>query len=132
MKLLLDTHTLLWSLFDRQQLSNTARESILDPENAVYASVISFWEISLKYNLGKLSLKKIKPDELPYYAEKSGYEILEISPGDASSFYRLPVMRHKDPFDRLIIWQAMKNDMALATRDKEISDYLKYGLKIIW
>ncbi|HOW81971.1 MAG TPA: hypothetical protein PK573_05380 [Spirochaetota bacterium] len=53
-------------------------------------------------------------------------------PDDASSFYRLPVLRHKDPFDRLIIWQAIKNDMALATRDKEISDYLKYGLKIIW
>lgn len=41
-------------------------------------------------------------------------------------------MRHKDPFDRLIIWQAIKNDMTLATRDKEMSDYLKYGLKIIW
>ena len=132
MNLLIDTHTLLWSLFDHKNISKTVQECIVNPENAVYISVISFGEISLKYSIGKLSLNNVKPDELPYYAEKSGYEILGITPDEVSTFYKLPKLQHKDPFDRLIIWQCIKNNMTLITKDKELNDYIEYGLKIIW
>lgn len=132
MNLLLDTHSLLWSLFEHARLSKAARESIMDRENEVYASVISFWEISLKYSIGKLSLKNILPDELPRYAEKAGFEILGVTPEEVSSFYRLPAWGHKDPFDRLLLWQCMRNDMTMITRDRELSEYTKIGLKSVW
>jgi len=132
MNLLLDTHTLLWSLFDHNQISKTAHECIISVDNVVYVSIISFWEIAIKYNIGKLSLKNVLPDELPHYAEKAGFEILEITPSEVSTFYKLPKIKHKDPFDRLIIWQCIRNNITMITKDKEISEYLEYGLKIIW
>ncbi len=132
MNLLLDTHSLLWSLFEQVRLSNAARESIMDRENEVYASVISFWEISLKYSIGKLSLKNILPDELPRYAEKAGFEILGVTPDEVSSFYRMPARGHKDPFDRLLLWQCIRNNMTMITRDRELAEYRNTGLKSIW
>jgi PIN domain nuclease of toxin-antitoxin system len=132
MNLLLDTHTLLWSLFDHNQLSKTAYENIINTDNVVNVSVISFWEIAIKYNIGKLSLKNVLPDELPSYTEKAGFEILEITPSEVSTFYKLPKIKHKDPFDRLIIWQCIKNNITMITKDEEISEYLEYGLRTIW
>jgi PIN domain nuclease of toxin-antitoxin system len=132
MNLLLDTHTLLWSLFDHNQLSRTAYENIINTDNVVNVSIISFWEIAIKYSIGKLSLKNVLPDELPSYTEKAGFEILEITPSEVSTFYKLPKIKHKDPFDRLIIWQCIKNNIIMITKDKEISEYLEYGLRIIW
>ena len=132
MNLLLDTHSLLWSLFEHARLSKAARDSIMDQENGVYASVISFWEISLKYSIGKLSLKNILPDELPRYAEKAGFEILGITPDDVSSFYKLPTCGHKDPFDRLLLWQCIRNNMTMITGDRDLGEYRKIGLKSIW
>jgi PIN domain nuclease of toxin-antitoxin system len=132
MNYILDIHTFLWALFDHKQLSDNAASTILSPENTIYVSLISFWEIALKFNIGKLSLKNIVPEELPSYAEKAGFEILELTPAEVSSFYKLPVIKHKDPFDRLIIWQCIKNNMSIISKDKEIGEYTKYGLKIVW
>jgi PIN domain nuclease of toxin-antitoxin system len=132
MNCLLDTHAFLWALFDRSQLSGTATSAILDSENTIYVSVITFWEISLKYNLGKLSLSNVLPEELPEYAEKSGFEILAITPSEAASFHKLPKIIHKDPFDRLIIWQCICNNINMISKDSKIAEYSKYGLKITW
>ena len=132
MNYLLDTHTFLWAIFASQKLSEEAKEIILNPGNSIYVSLITFWEISLKYSLGKLELENISPEELPAVSRQAGFEILPLSEKEVSSFHRLPRSSHKDPFDRLIIWQAIHNDFTLITKDRRISPYLESGLRLTW
>jgi len=132
MNYLLDTHAFLWALFDHNQLSHNASSIILNTENIIYVSLITFWEIALKFSIGKLSLENVSPEELPLYAENSGFEILGITPVEISSFYKLPPISHKDPFDRLIIWQCIQNNMVIISKDSKMKEYKKYGLNLIW
>lgn len=132
MNCLLDTHALLWTLLDPSRLGKKALASISNPEVTISVSVASFWEISLKYSTGKLELNGVIPDELPAIVRQSGFEILPIDEIDAATFHRLPRMAHKDPFDRLIIWQAISRKLALISCDGAFSEYRKLGLKVIW
>ncbi len=132
MNYLLDTHAFLWAIFDNDLLSKQATSIIINPENTIFVSVISFWEISLKFNAEKLSLHNISPDELPKYAEKAGFEILNLIPAEVSTSYRLPKLKHKDPFDRLLIWQCINNNICLISKDSELSEYKVHGLQITW
>ncbi len=132
MTYLLDTHTLLWTLFEDEKLSAKAREVISDADNEIYVSVISYWEISLKFALGKLELKGITPDELPEKAKEIAIETMDLSENDAITFYKLPRLKHKDPFDRLIIWQAICRDIPLISKDKNMADYQQFGLETLW
>lgn len=132
MNYLLDTHVFLWAIFDNDLLSKSASSIILNPENTIFISLISFWEISLKYNAGKLSLHNVFPEELPKYAEKAGFEILNLTPTEVSTSYRLPKLKHKDPFDRLLIWQCIINNICLISKDSELSEYKDHGLQITW
>ena len=132
MKYLLDTHIFLWVIFDEKKLSEKAKKIIKDLDNQIYISVITYWEISLKYSIGKLDLVGIKPDDLPKQAVKVGIETLKLSEDLVSTFYRLPKTEHKDPFDRLIIWQAINENITLISKDKEMEDYKKYGLRTLW
>ena len=129
---LLDTHTLLWTLFEDEKLSAKAREAISNAENEIYVSVISYWEISLKYALGKLELEGITPDELPEKSKEIDIETMDLSEEDVITFYKLPRLKHKDPFDRLIIWQAIRRDLPLISKDKNMEDYQKFGLVTLW
>jgi PIN domain nuclease of toxin-antitoxin system len=94
--------------------------------------VITFWEISLKYNLGKIALEGVGPEELPRIAEEVALEILNMSPNEAATFYRLPRLAHREPFDRLIIWQAIQQKMGLISKDRSFREYQKCGLKVLW
>lgn len=132
MRYLLDTHSFLWSLFSPEKLSVSVKKVIRDRENEIGISVITFWEISLKYSLGKLELIDTEPDNLPIVAEEMGLEIIQFKPQEAASFHKLPKLAHKDPFDRLIIWQAIQQKMIMITKDRKFRDYEKYGLKIHW
>ena len=132
MRCLLDSHSFLWSIFDPVKLSKLARETIRDRENEVAVSVVTFWEISLKYAIGKLDLVNVKPEDLPSVTEETGMDILQLTPQEAASFHNLPRIAHKDPFDRLIIWQAIQQKMTLISKDKEFKDYRQAGLKILW
>jgi len=132
MKYLLDTHSFLWVLFDDEKLSEKVKEIVREPENEIYTSVITYWEISLKYSIGKLELEGISPDELPIKAQEIGIETLEISAEETSSFYKLPKIKHKDPFDRLIIWQAIKRNIVLISKDEEMNNYKEFGLSLLW
>ncbi len=132
MNYILDTHAFLWALFDHTRLPASASSIILDPDNEINVSLVTFWEIALKYNLGKLSLEGVAPEELPSYAEKAGLEILGFTAEEASSFYKLPRLRHHDPFDRMIIWQCIRNNMCLITKDNGINEYAGHGLRTIW
>lgn len=132
MNYLLDTHTFLFSAFSHQKLSKKAEKIITDTENDIYVSTITFWEISLKYSLGKLDIKDIQPEQLLAVANKMGFILLELSPKEAASFYKLPKSAHKDPFDRMLIWQAIQQEMVLISKDAGFKDYLEYGLQLVW
>ena len=132
MKYLLDTHTLLWAVFEPDKLTEKVEKLIQDPTNQVFVSVISFWEISLKYNIGKLELINTSPETLPEIAEEMGIEILDVKSDEAASFYKLPRLAHKDPFDRMVIWQAVLRKMMLVSGDREFRQYRQYGLRLVW
>ena len=132
MNLLLDTHGFLWSLFTLGKLSRAAVREIKSPNNDVAVSVVTFWEISLKYALGKLELTGVKPEELPHFAGQMNLEILPITAAEASSFHKLPRLSHKDPFDRIIIWQAIQRKMNLVSKDRDFKAYRKFGLRTFW
>ena len=132
MTYLLDTHTLLWTLFEDEKLSEKTRDAISNAENEIYVSVLSDWEISLKYALGKLELEGITPDELPEKAKEIDIETMDLSEEDVITFYKLPRLKHKDPFDRLIIWQAIRRDLPLISKDKSMEDYQPFGLVALW
>jgi len=117
---------------DPDRLGPKARDIIQEPDNRIFVSVISFWEISLKYALGKLSLINVLPKQLPEAANQMDFEMLTLSAAEAATFYRLPNIGHKDPFDRLIIWQAIQNKMPLISKDKKCRNYNALGLKLIW
>ncbi len=132
MSCLLDTHALLWTLFDPTRLSKKVVDCIQNPEVTVSVSVVSFWEISLKYGTGKLQLSGVIPDDFPAIVRQSGFDILPIAEIDAATFHHLPRMEHKDPFDRLIIWQAISRKLSLISQDKAFVEYRKLGLKVLW
>ena len=132
MNLLLDTHVFLWSLFTPGKLSKAVVREIKSPENDVAVSVVTFWEISLKYALGKLELTGIEPEELPDFAVQMNLKILPITAAEASSFHKLAKLSHKDPFDRIIIWQAIQRKMTLVSKDREFKEYYNAGLKTFW
>ena len=124
MKYLLDTHVLLWALFEPARISVHARKVIENPESDVHVSALSFWEIALKYQIGKLELKGCVPDDLPAQVERMGIEILPLDAALLSSSYRLPLDAHKDPFDRLLIAQAQCEAMRIVTYDSLFTEYL--------
>lgn len=132
MNYLLDTHTFLWALFSSDRLSNRSRKIIEDPANEILVSIITFWEISLKYNLGKLELSGITPEELPGISGDSGFALLQLDVNDVASFHNLPRDIHGDPFDRLLIWQAIRNNIPVISRDNRFGEYAPHGLKVIW
>lgn len=117
MRLLLDTHALLWWLAD-EGLAASAREAISDPANEVAVSAASAWEISIKKSLGKL----IAPDDLADQVQASGFAPLPITLAHGLAAGQLP-RHHEDPFDRMLIAQAIGEGMTLVTRDKRFDAY---------
>ncbi len=132
MSYLLDTHAFLWLVFKPSVLSPSSRDILKDGGNRISVSALTFWEISLKYSLGKLVLKNCTPESLVEVAQKLDLETLDLMPGEASGFHRLPRAVHKDPFDRMIIWQAICKDLTLISKDKQFQEYEKFGLKTLW
>ena len=131
MNYLVDTHCLIWSLIEPSRLSPKHRELLLEPASTKLVSKVSYWEISLKYSLGKLELNGVTPEELLKTAVDSGYETYDIAEDDLATSYQLVRSEtHKDPFDRLLIWQCLRNNLTFMTVDRRILEYSKYGLKI--
>ena len=133
MKLLLDTHALLWSIIEPDRLSPEARSAITDPASHVVVSAVSFWEISIKTALGKLRLDGVMPEQLVDVAQQQGFELLPLDPRLAASFSRLPVdPQHRDPFDRMLLWQAISLGYTLVSRDRKIITSPHAGLRVLW
>ena len=132
MNYLLDTHVFVWAVFEPDKLSRRARQAIEDPDNTIYVSAATYWEISLKYALGKLVLTNVVPDALPDISGQMGFEMMDVDADTASTFYKLPRTAHKDPFDRLVVWQAINKNLTLITKDKGVGPYRKLGLRTLW
>ena len=127
-RLLLDTHTLLWWLFDDPKLSAAARSAIVDPQNEVLVSAASAWEIATKHRLGRLPEAGDVPLRLPHYLNRARFAVLNISLEHAMAAGGLPGP-HQDPFDRMLVAQARVEDLAVATADQVFRDY---GVAVIW
>jgi len=117
MRILLDTHLLLWSLSQPSKLSTTVRRKIDAAE--VYASAASIWEISIKSTLGKLNAN---PREVLDGIEPAGFNLLAVSGEHAAKVAELPLL-HKDPFDRILVAQALVEPMILLTNDGALQEY---------
>ncbi len=128
MKLLLDTRTFLWWITDSPELSVRVRDAIRNPENELFLSVASAWEMAIKVDLGRLHLP-VRPDRfIPNQLTKNAIKSLPIQMGHALYVSRLPAI-HRDPFDRIIISQSILEKMAVVTRDPDI---VEYKVKILW
>ncbi len=128
MKLLIDTHIFLWALFDRSKLEPRIAKCLKSAE-LVHVSTITFWEIALKVGIGKLKLPRTKPAELPSVAEKTGFTISAPDTDSFASFNELPLKQHRDPFDRMLAWQAICENYILVTADEAFREYRQAGLK---
>ena len=132
MNYLLDTHVLLWVLIDPGKLSKRAGEVLTDNAALINVSSLSFWEIALKFGLGKLELHRVEPDELPEITASLGFHILAPEASEMASFHKLRAGKHRDPFDRMLIWQAINHRYVLISKDKSLREYRKNGLKVLW
>lgn len=128
MKLLLDTCTFLWILTDSPELSLDALDLFTSPDNEVYLSSVSSWEISVKYALGRLPLPEPPPEFVP--AMRAGHGIEPLDLDEQSTLYvgQLP-SHHRDPFDRMLVCQAIVHDLVILTPDKDIR---RYPVKTRW
>ena len=133
MNLLLDTCSVLWALQDTGRLSAPARRALKHPDHTVSVSVVSFWEIGLKFGLGKLALRGAEPEDIPRFVADAGWRIHPLAPDLAAGAGRLPrVPEHRDPFDRLLIWTAIHEGFALVSGDGNFRGYVPHGLKLCW
>jgi len=118
MRLLLDTHIFIWSVDDDPKLSTVAW-SMIEAADAVYVSSASLWEATIKYQLGKL---RVEPEQLVDAVTASGFLGLPISLPHAVEVNRLPAL-HRDPFDRLLLAQAISEPLHLLTADAQLEPY---------
>lgn len=132
MTYLLDTHAMIWAVTEPEKLSEKVRRVLEDPTNEIVISTISFWEISIKYALDKLDLDVFTPQDFPKACREMRFSITEFSAEDAASYHQLASTYHKDPFDRMLIWQAIQNRYTLISNDDQIKKYVVEGLKVMW
>jgi PIN domain nuclease of toxin-antitoxin system len=121
-RILLDTCTFLWIIGDAPELSNRARELFIDPANDVFLSAVSAWEISVKHGLGRLPLPEPPEKFIPLQRERHGIEALPLEEEATLYLNRLP-SSHRDPFDRMLICQAIVHGLVILTPDELITQY---------
>ncbi|NET60286.1 MAG: type II toxin-antitoxin system VapC family toxin [Symploca sp. SIO2E6] len=122
MKLLLDTHIFLWLISGDPRLTDNIRHTICNPQNEVYLSVVSVWEAIIKYQLGKLPLPEPPEIYLPKQRDRHLISSLSLDEGSVSQLAQLPLL-HRDPFDRMLICQALHYGLTLTTVDSTIRAY---------
>jgi PIN domain nuclease of toxin-antitoxin system len=122
MRILLDTHIFLWFISGDSQLSADVRDAIRDPDNEVYLSAISVWEILVKYQLGKLPLPEHPETYLPKQRDLHQILSLALDESSVAQLVKLPPL-DRDPFDRMLVCQALQNDLTIATVDAAVLAY---------
>ena len=130
---LLDTHTFIWTVLETDKLSKHSKEIISNKNNEICVSTVSFWEISLKTKINKFSFKNININDFPQYARDMGFTIIDMKENETITFHELPQKKnHKDPFDRMLIWQAITKNMAIISKDRLFTQYQEDRLRLVW
>lgn len=112
---------------------NKVLDIIQNPENIVYLSPISFWEIAIKHQTGKLTLQGVSLLHLPQIAKEYDFTILNPAPYDYLTIGQIPLKEnHHDPFDRMLIQQAIRNNLVLISKDEKFRQYEENGLQLLW
>lgn len=133
MKYLLDTHVFLWMLLHTDKLSKKVYNVLEDSGKEIYLSAISLWGIAIKHQLRKLDLGGVDIRLLPNVAAQSDVKIITPEPYDFITYSELPLKKeHRDPFDRLLIHTAIRNNLILISKDKKFEQYKKDGLQMMW
>ena len=128
MKLLVDTCTFLWWCTGASRVPKAVRSAVSDSAHEVYVSAASIWEVSVKHHLGKLPLPQPPELFLPEQRERHGFLSLPMDEASVLQLPRLPPL-HKDPFDRMLVCQAIEHGMTLLTPDRLIA---QYSVRISW
>ena len=124
MKFLLDTHALLWWLADDDQLGSRAREVVADPANDIQISIVSLWEIVVQVRVGKL---QADIEEIIDAVQREGFTVLDVGMAHLVTLAGLP-MHHRDPFDHLLIAQAMTEDATFMSEDRNA---IRYPVRLV-
>ncbi len=122
MKILLDTCIFLWYITSDKRLSTLIRKYIQAPDNKVYLSSVSIWECIVKHQIGKLSFPESPDIYLPQQRKRHGISPLSLNENSVSQLSGLPPL-HRDPFDRMLICQAIEHDLTIATVDRMMISY---------
>ena len=130
MTYLADTHILIWAQNSPRKLSSAISTCLADRSEGCYFSPVSLWEIAIKYGLGKLDLNGHTPEEFLEELDKSFFECLPLDNSVITSNYKLPRL-HGDPFDRLLIWQAISSNCTLLSADPATDAYTAHGLSVV-
>ena len=128
MKLLLDTSAFLWYLSGDTKLPKPVMSAVRSPENDVWLSVVSLWEIVVKHKLGKLPLPAAPATYIPRQRERHAIDTLSLEERAIVHLPKLPP-HHRDPFDRMLICQSIEHEMLIVTSDPRI---LEYPVKTFW
>ena len=121
MRVLLDTHVLLWALAEEDRLDQATRALLEDPETSVFFSAASIWEIAIKARLGRVDFA-VRPADIAHAARDTGFEELAIRSAAAALVAELP-LHHRDPFDRILVAQAITEPLRLYTADPLLRPY---------
>lgn len=121
MRLLLDTHVALWAITDDRRLPRAARALIASSENSIHVSAVTVWEIALEHARYPADMPVSGGDALRWFRE-SGYPMLDVTPDHAAHLESLPRL-HADPFDRMLVAQALVEPLRLMTRDADVARY---------
>jgi PIN domain nuclease of toxin-antitoxin system len=127
MELLIDTHILIWFIIDDKRLPLKTRQIIENIENDCFISIASYWKIAIKHSLGRLYLNS-GLENIFQIIEETGFEILPITVNQILNNARLE-FHHKDPFDRIIIAQAISENLSIITKDEQFKEY---KVPLIW
>lgn len=128
MKLLLDTHVFLWLRNGSQKISPRALTACQSRENILYLSIASIWEIQIKHQLGKLQLSVSLEEMLEQQCRDNGLQLLAVETKHILALYQLP-LHHQDPFDRILIAQAISEEAYLVSADNWFKEY---QVKLLW
>jgi len=132
MRYLLDTHVFLWKVANSERIPAKVLSETENPDNEIFVSAVSLWEIAIKTRIGKMDLGGVSTDDLIPLASKMGIATLSLNPNEAITYVRLKESTHNDPFDRMLIWQAISRKMTLVSGDKNFKHFAKDGLKLLW
>lgn len=128
MKLLLDTHAFLWLVEGNAKLTEGAQAALADPQNELFLSVASVWELAIKVGNGKLVLSEPLEEFVPKWTNAYQLTVLSVESSHALAVTKLP-LHHRDPFDRLLVGQAHIEGMSLVSGDAKLA---QYGQPIVW